>query len=143
MIEYHQGTDIRHVRHKVDSPRGALQAKDHPHVSIVIPVYNEEANLPLLFARLYATLDQLACSWECVFVDDGSKDHSVALLRAQYQLRPTDTRVIVFRRNFGQHVGHHGRVRGAQGDVIITLDADLQNPPEEIPQLLAARRCGP
>ena len=87
----------------VDSPRGALQAKDHPHLSIVIPVYNEEANLPLLFTRLYATLDQLACSWECVFVDDGSKDRSVALLRAQYQLRPQHTRVIVFRRNFGQH----------------------------------------
>ncbi len=87
----------------VDSPRGALEANEHPHVSIIIPVYNEEANLPLLFTRLYTTLDALACSWECVFVDDGSKDRSVALLRAQYQLRPQHTRVIVFRRNFGQH----------------------------------------
>jgi undecaprenyl-phosphate 4-deoxy-4-formamido-L-arabinose transferase len=126
----------------VDSPREALQAKDHPHVSIVVPVYNEEANLPLLFTRLYATLDQLACSWECVFVDDGSKDRSVALLRAQYQLRPQHTRVIVFRRNFGQHSAIMAGFEAATGDVIVTLDADLQNPPEEIPQLLAAADAG-
>ncbi len=115
---------------------------DHPHLSIVIPVYNEEANLPLLFTRLYATLDQLSCSWECVFVDDGSKDHSVALLRAQYQLRPLHTRVIVFRRNFGQHAAIMAGFEAALGDVIITLDADLQNPPEEIPHLLATADAG-
>jgi undecaprenyl-phosphate 4-deoxy-4-formamido-L-arabinose transferase len=114
----------------------------HPHVSIVIPVYNEEANLPLLFTRLYATLDALSCSWECVFVDDGSKDHSVALLRAQYQQRPQYTRVILFRRNFGQHSAIMAGFEAAQGDVIITLDADLQNPPEEIPNLLAAADAG-
>lgn len=115
---------------------------DHPHVSVVIPVYNEEANLPLLFTRLYATLDRLSCSWECVFVDDGSKDHSVALLRAQYQLRPLHTRVIVFRRNFGQHAAIMAGFEAAVGDVIITLDADLQNPPEEIPNLLATADAG-
>jgi undecaprenyl-phosphate 4-deoxy-4-formamido-L-arabinose transferase len=126
----------------VDSPRGVLQAKDRPHVSIVIPVYNEEANLPLLFTRLYAALDQLQCSWECVFIDDGSKDRSVALLRAQYQLRPQHTRVIVFRRNFGQHAAIMAGFEAAQGEVVITLDADLQNPPEEIPRLLAAADAG-
>jgi undecaprenyl-phosphate 4-deoxy-4-formamido-L-arabinose transferase len=115
---------------------------DHPHLSIVIPVYNEEANLPLLFTRLYATLDQLSCSWECVFVDDGSKDHSVALLRAQYQQRPLHTRVIVFRRNFGQHAAIMAGFEAALGDVVITLDADLQNPPEEIPLLLATADAG-
>ena len=115
---------------------------DHPHLSIVIPVYNEEANLPLLFTRLYATLDQLSCSWECVFVDDGSKDHSVALLRAQYQQRPLHTRVIVFRRNFGQHAAIMAGFEAALGEVIITLDADLQNPPEEIPHLLATADAG-
>lgn len=122
----------------VDSPPGALQAQDRPHVSIVIPVYNEEANLPLLFTRLYATLDRLDCVWECVFVDDGSKDRSVALLRAQYQQRPQHTRVIVFRRNFGQHAAIMAGFEAARGEVVITLDADLQNPPEEIPRLLAA-----
>ncbi len=119
-----------------------MSGTDHPHVSIVIPVYNEEANLPLLFTRLYATLDQLSCSWECVFVDDGSKDHSVALLRAQYQARPQHTRVIVFRRNFGQHAAIMAGFEAAQGEVIITLDADLQNPPEEIPHLLATADAG-
>jgi undecaprenyl-phosphate 4-deoxy-4-formamido-L-arabinose transferase len=114
----------------------------HPHVSIVIPVYNEEANLPLLFTRLYGTLDKLACSWECVFVDDGSKDHSVALLRGQYQARPLHTRVIIFRRNFGQHSAIMAGFEAALGDVIITLDADLQNPPEEIPNLLASADAG-
>jgi undecaprenyl-phosphate 4-deoxy-4-formamido-L-arabinose transferase len=118
------------------------EAKDPPHVSIVVPVYNEEANLPLLFTRLYATLDRLDCSWECVFVDDGSKDRSVALLRAQHQQRPRHTRVIIFRRNFGQHAAIMAGFEAAQGDVIITLDADLQNPPEEIPNLLAAADAG-
>ncbi len=122
---------IRHVR-----------GEGPPHVSIVVPVYNEEANLPLLFTRLYATLDGLACSWECVFVDDGSKDRSVAMLRAQYQLRPGPTRVIIFRRNFGQHAAIMAGFEAARGDVIITLDADLQNPPEEIPKLLAAADAG-
>jgi undecaprenyl-phosphate 4-deoxy-4-formamido-L-arabinose transferase len=69
----------------------------------VIPVYNEEENLPLLFKRLYSALDSLGSGYECIFVDDGSRDRSVALLRAQYQARPEHTRVVVFRRNFGQH----------------------------------------
>lgn len=115
-----------------------MSGQDHPHLSVVIPVYNEEANLPLLFMRLYATLDELECSWECVFIDDGSKDRSVALLRAQYQARPQHTRVIVFRRNFGQHAAIIAGFEAALGDVVITLDADLQNPPEEIPRLLKA-----
>jgi undecaprenyl-phosphate 4-deoxy-4-formamido-L-arabinose transferase len=119
-----------------------INVEDRPHLSIVVPVYNEEANLPLLFTRLYATLDRLECSWECVFVDDGSKDRSVALLRGQYQLRPQHTRVIIFRRNFGQHSAIMAGFDAATGDVIITLDADLQNPPEEIPQLLAAADAG-
>jgi undecaprenyl-phosphate 4-deoxy-4-formamido-L-arabinose transferase len=119
-----------------------MSGNKNPHVSIVVPVYNEEANLPTLFSRLYATLDSLACSWECVFVDDGSKDRSVALLRAQYQQRPDHTRVIIFRRNFGQHAAIIAGFEAAQGDVVITLDADLQNPPEEIPHLLAAADAG-
>ncbi|HTY93413.1 MAG TPA: glycosyltransferase [Steroidobacteraceae bacterium] len=126
----------------MDSPRGAPEAMAHTHLSVVIPVYNEEANLPLLFTRLYATLDQLSCSWECVFVDDGSKDRSVALLRTLYQQRPGNTRVIVFRRNFGQHAAIMAGFAAATGEVVITLDADLQNPPEEIPRLLAASDAG-
>ena len=119
-----------------------MSGNKNPHVSIVVPVYNEEANLPTLFSRLYATLESLTCSWECVFVDDGSKDRSVALLRAQYQQRPQHTRVIMFRRNFGQHSAIMAGFEAALGDIIITLDADLQNPPEEIPNLLAAADAG-
>ncbi|HTT01434.1 MAG TPA: glycosyltransferase [Steroidobacteraceae bacterium] len=126
----------------VESPRGALQAKSHPYISIVIPVFNEEASLPALFTRLYGTLDRLGTPYECVFVDDGSRDRSVALLRAQQQARPQETRVVVFQRNFGQHAAILAAFEHAAGEVIITLDADLQNPPEEIPRLVEAARAG-
>src|SRR5258707_5157915 len=74
-----------------------------PKLSVVIPVYNEEQVLPTLFARLYPALDALGISYECVFVNDGSRDHSVALLRQQFQRRPKHTRVVLFHANFGQH----------------------------------------
>jgi len=108
-----------------------------PEISIVIPVYNEQEVLPLLFRRLYPVLDALGRSYEVVFVDDGSRDRSAALLRAQFQARPGVTRVVLLRANAGQHaalIAGFERVRGAS---VITLDADLQNPPEEIPRLLA------
>ena len=76
----------------------------NPAVSVVVPVYNEEEGLPLLFARLYPALDALGRSYEIVFVDDGSSDRSVALLREQFQHRPEVTRVVVLARNAGQHM---------------------------------------
>ena len=75
----------------------------NPRVSVVIPVYNEEAVLPGLFARLYPALDALGGSYEIVFVNDGSHDRSAALLREQFQKRPDVTRVILFNGNYGQH----------------------------------------
>lgn len=108
-----------------------------PQVSIVIPVYNEQAGLEKLYARLYPALDALGRSYEIIFVDDGSRDNSVAMLREQFQKRPDVTRVVVFAGNFGQHnaiLAGFAQVRGQQ---IITLDADLQNPPEEIGNLLS------
>ncbi|HUK02625.1 MAG TPA: glycosyltransferase [Steroidobacteraceae bacterium] len=113
-----------------------------PYVSIVIPVFNEEATLAALFARLYPTLDELDCSYECVFIDDGSRDRSVALLRAQQQARPRETRVIIFQRNFGQHAAILAGFERSSGEFVITIDADLQNPPEEIPNLIAQARAG-
>src|SRR5260370_5667909 len=74
-----------------------------PKLSVVIPVYNEEAVLPTLFARLYPALDALKVSYEIVFVNDGSRDRSVALLRQQFSSRPRHTRVVLFHANFGQH----------------------------------------
>ena len=126
----------------VDSPRGALQANARPYASIVVPVFNEEASLPTLFSRLYATLDQLGLPFECIFIDDGSRDRSAALLRAQQQARPAETRVILFQRNFGQHSAILAGFERAAGEVIVTLDADLQNPPEEIPRLIEAAQAG-
>lgn len=106
-------------------------------LSVVIPVYNEEQVLPTLFARLYPALDALGIRYECVFVDDGSRDRSVALLRGQFERRPHETRVVLFHANFGQHSAIMAGLAYARGEYVVTLDADLQNPPEEIGKLLA------
>ena len=108
-----------------------------PRLSVVIPVYNEEGVLPALFARLYPALDALGCSYEVIFVNDGSRDRSAALLREQFQKRPEATRVILFNGNFGQHMAIMAGFEYCRGDRVVTLDADLQNPPEEIAKLLA------
>ena len=107
-----------------------------PKVSVVIPVYNEESVLPTLFSRLYTALDKLSTSYEIVFVNDGSKDRSAALLREQFQRRPEHTRVVLFHANFGQHSAVMAGLAYARGDYVVTLDADLQNPPEEIGKLV-------
>src|SRR5277367_389076 len=109
----------------------------HPKLSVVIPVYNEEPVLPTLFARLYPALDALKVAYEIVFVNDGSRDRSVALLREQFSQRPKETRVVLFHANFGQHAAVMAGLAYARGDYVVTLDADLQNPPEEIGNLVA------
>ncbi|MBK9991085.1 MAG: glycosyltransferase [Verrucomicrobia bacterium] len=106
-------------------------------LSIVIPVYNEELNLPTLFQRLYPVLDSLGRSYEIIFTNDGSHDRSIELLKAQYTARPDVTRVIDFNANYGQHMAIIAAFERVRGNTIVTLDADLQNPPEEIPKLLA------
>jgi undecaprenyl-phosphate 4-deoxy-4-formamido-L-arabinose transferase len=108
-----------------------------PDVSVVVPVYNEEAVLPALFARLYPALDALGRSYEVIFVNDGSRDRSAALLREQFEQRPDVTRVILFNGNFGQHLAIMAGFEASRGERVVTLDADLQNPPEEIGKLLA------
>lgn len=108
----------------------------NPRVSVVVPVYNEEAVLPALFARLYPALDALGESYEVIFVNDGSTDRSAALLREQFQGRPDTTRVILFNGNYGQHMAIVAGFERCRGDRVVTIDADLQNPPEEIARLL-------
>ena len=108
-----------------------------PELSVIIPVYNEEAGLAALFARLYPALDKLGIGYEVIFINDGSRDRSAALLREQFQQRPECTRVILFNGNFGQHMAVMAGFEHGRGKRIITLDADLQNPPEEIGNLLA------
>lgn len=106
-------------------------------LSVVIPVYNEQGNLPTLFSRLYPVLDKLARTYEIIFTNDGSADQSGEMLADQYKARPDVTRVIEFKSNYGQHMAIMAAFERVRGEVIVTLDADLQNPPEEIPALLA------
>lgn len=108
-----------------------------PFLSVVIPVYNEEAVLPRLFERLYPALEALRTPYEVVFVDDGSRDASPQLLRQQYDARPLETRVVMLATNAGQHMAILAGFAHAKGTRLVTLDADLQNPPEEIGKLLA------
>ena len=115
---------------------------ESPRISIVIPVYNEEACLERLFNRLYPVMDGLGVSYEIVFINDGSRDRSAALLADQFRRRPDVTRVVLFTSNFGQHSAILAGLSLSRGGRIITLDADLQNPPEDIPLLLAAMDQG-
>lgn len=108
-----------------------------PQVSVVIPVYNEEAGLQALFDRLYPALDGLGKTYEVIFIDDGSHDRSPAMLREQFEKRPDVTRAILLNGNFGQHLAIMAGFERCRGEVAVTLDADLQNPPEEIGKLLA------
>ena len=108
-----------------------------PLISVVIPVFNEESGLVTLFSRLYSALDSLKQTYEIIFINDGSSDRSAAMLREQFQQRPDVTRVILFNGNYGQHMAIMAGFERCRGARIVTLDADLQNPPEEIGNLMA------
>jgi len=107
-----------------------------PYLSVVIPVFNEEENLPELLDRLTATLVPLGKSYEIVLVNDGSRDGSLVLLR-DASARDPHLVVVDFNRNYGQHAAVFAGFESCRGEVVVTLDADLQNPPEEIPKLVA------
>ncbi len=113
-----------------------------PELSVVIPVYNEEAGLAKLFARLYPALDNLGIGYEIIFVNDGSRDHSAEILADQFRARPDVTRVVLFNGNYGQHMAILAGFEATRGEIVVTLDADLQNPPEEIGNLIAKMREG-
>ena len=117
-------------------------AMSNPTLSVVIPVYNEEEGLQALFDRLYPALDALHVPYEAIFINDGSTDRSVSLLRGQFEKRPDTTRVILLNGNYGQHMAIMAGFEQARGERVVTLDADLQNPPEEIGKLLAAMDAG-
>ena len=111
-------------------------------LSVIIPVYNEELSLPALYARLYPALDKLNLQYEIIFVNDGSRDRSAAVLRQQFEARPDVTRAVLLAGNFGQHMAIMAGFEQSRGDMVVTLDADLQNPPEEIAALVAKMREG-
>jgi undecaprenyl-phosphate 4-deoxy-4-formamido-L-arabinose transferase len=105
-------------------------------ISVVIPVYNEEKNLSLLLDRLEKVMKSLERPYEIIFVDDGSRDRSLEILKG-FVGRP-GVRVVELTRNYGQHPAVFSGFSVVRGDVVVTLDADLQNPPEEIPRLIQA-----
>ncbi|MFN8011167.1 MAG: glycosyltransferase [Holophagaceae bacterium] len=111
----------------------------NPYLSVVIPIYNEEANIPALWERLSKVLEDNFApgrDWEVVFTDDGSKDKSLFML-LEIASREPRVKVVEFNRNYGQHAAIFGAFAEVEGQVVVTLDADLQNPPEEIPKLVA------
>ncbi|HRJ57272.1 MAG TPA: glycosyltransferase family 2 protein [Anaerolineales bacterium] len=107
------------------------------NLSLIVPVYNEQENLPMLFKAIDQTMHSLGKTWEVVFVDDGSRDDSLSILKQQAEKDPEHVRVISFRRNFGQTAAIAAGLDHSQGDIIILLDADMQNDPADIPMLLA------
>jgi len=112
-----------------------MELKDSIKYSVVIPVLNEEENLEVLYARLTKVMNSLNGSHEIIFVDDGSQDNSFQILKGLHE-KDKNVKVIRFTRNFGQHPAVMAGFDTAGGEIIITLDADLQNPPEEIPKLI-------
>jgi len=110
-------------------------------LSVVVPVFNEEENIPELYRRLRAVLPQVVQEWEILFVDDGSRDRSWELIRA---LAAQDPRVrgLRFSRNFGHQMAFAAGLDHARGQAVVIMDADLQDPPELIPELVAKHREG-
>src|SRR3954463_7783421 len=112
-----------------------------PDVSIVVTVFNEAGSVDELYRRTGATLEPGPRTFELIFVDDGSTDGTFAALE---RLHASDARVraVRFKRNFGQHPAMHAGLARARGDVVVTMDGDLQNQPEDIPKLVAAIDAG-
>jgi len=107
------------------------------NLSLIVPVYNEEQNLPLLFEAIQQVMDEIRQPWEIVFVDDGSSDQSFQVLQSLAKQDQQHVRVVAFRRNFGQTAAIAAGIDYAEGETIVLLDADLQNDPADIPMLLA------
>jgi undecaprenyl-phosphate 4-deoxy-4-formamido-L-arabinose transferase len=117
-----------------------LPAPD-PQVSVVVTLLNEVATLDELYRRTRAALEEAGYSFELIFVDDGSTDGGFELL-AGVREQDERVRVVRFKRTFGQHPAMHAGLTRAHGDIVVTMDADLQNAPEDIPRLIAAVEAG-
>ncbi|MGB5933235.1 MAG: glycosyltransferase family 2 protein [Anaerolineae bacterium] len=116
---------------------GGVSPERHFDVSVVVPVLEEEESIRPLHSGLRNVLGGLEGEYEVIFVDDGSRDNSFDVLKSLYEEDPERVRVIQFRRNFGKTAALTAGFRQARGDVVITMDADLQDDPVEIPKLLA------
>jgi glycosyltransferase involved in cell wall biosynthesis len=107
------------------------------NLSLIVPVYNEQDNLPLLFEAIYKVMNPLGKTWEIILVDDGSQDNSLHILKEYAEKDKEHVKVVSFRRNFGQTPAIAAGIDYSQGDIIVLLDADLQNDPADIPMMLA------
>jgi undecaprenyl-phosphate 4-deoxy-4-formamido-L-arabinose transferase len=125
------------------APEGAprLAEAPLPELSLVVPVYNEEATLEEVYRRATATLEELGRPYEVIVVDDGSGDGTWAIVE-RLAAQDARMRAVRFKRNFGQHPAMHAGLVRARGDVVVTMDADLQNVPEDLPRLVAAVDAG-
>ncbi len=123
------------------STQGEREATESVALSVVIPVFNEEESLPHLYTRLSQELDAIGSPWEVIFCDDGSEDRSFEVLRELAGMDPR-VKVIRFRRNFGQTAAMAAGFEHARGEVVIPMDADLQNDPADIPRLLEQVEAG-
>src|SRR5256714_13291817 len=112
-----------------------------PDVSIVVTLYNEADSLEELYRRAVAALEPGPRTFELIFVDDGSTDGTFAALERLHRGDPR-VRGVRFQRNFGQHPAMHAGLSRARGDIVVTMDGDLQNAPEDIPRLLEAAAAG-
>src|SRR5438270_3204408 len=119
----------------------AEQDAPAPDVSLVVTVYNEAGSLEELYRRTVATLEELGAPFELIFVDDGSTDGSFAVLERLHE-RDSRVRAVRFKRNFGQHPAMHAGLVRARGEIVVTMDGDLQNEPEDIPRLVEAVEAG-
>ena len=119
-----------------------MELTDKPELSLVIPVYNEEANLSELIRRTLAACDPMGISYEMILVDDGSADNSAQMIREAAEKNGGKVVGVFLTTNFGQHAAVTAGLQMSVGKYVITLDADLQNPPEEIPKLVEKLREG-
>ncbi|HEY57199.1 MAG TPA: glycosyltransferase family 2 protein [Anaerolineae bacterium] len=119
-----------------------MNTQQRPTFSVVVPVYNERESLPELYRRVRAVMESLGEPWELVLVDDGSTDGSTDLMRQLREQDPEHVRPVIFARNFGHQIAVTAGLDYARGEAVIIMDADLQDPPEVIPDLVAKWREG-
>jgi dolichol-phosphate mannosyltransferase len=127
--------DVLAARSAATGPEGA------PSVSVVVPIYDEEQSVDELYVRTVGALEGEGRSFELIFVDDGSSDGTFARLERLHDADPR-VRVVRFKRNFGQHPAMHAGLARARGEILVTMDGDLQNAPEDIGKLVAAVEAG-
>jgi undecaprenyl-phosphate 4-deoxy-4-formamido-L-arabinose transferase len=122
-------------------PSARAEPEAAPHVSLIVPIYNEQASVDELYRRTIETLEAADLSFEVIFVDDGSTDATFDRLSRLHESDPR-LRVVSFDRNYGQHPAMHAGISRARGRIVVTMDGDLQNAPSDIPKLVAAVEAG-